>query len=61
MDPKIIFRSTELKLGGNNTCAINKGMTSSDVDIVKLLSLPSTTDFNYAKELQFPPGKDSMD
>ena len=55
--PKIIFRSTELKLRDNNTCTINKCNTSSDVNIVKLLSLPSTTDFNYAKELvQFRPG-----
>ena len=54
--PKIIFRSTQLKFGDNNTCTINKYNTSSDVDIVKLLSLPSTPDFNYAKELQFPPG-----
>ena len=51
--PKILFPSTQLKLG-DNTCTINKNNINSDVDIVKLLSLTSTTDFNYATNLQFP-------
>ena len=51
--PKILFPSTQLKLG-DNTCTINKNNINSDIDIVKLLSLTSTTDFNYATDLQFP-------
>ena len=53
--PKILFPSTQLKLG-DNTCTINKNNINSDIDIVKLLSLTSTTAFNYATDLQFPTG-----
>ena len=54
--PKILFPSTQLKLD-DNTCTINKNNINSDIDIVKLLSLTSTTAFNsYATNLQFPTG-----
>ena len=54
--PKIIFPSTQLKLD-DNTCTINENNINSDIDIVKLLSLTSTTGFNsYATDLQYPTG-----
>jgi hypothetical protein len=40
----------------DKTFTINKSNISSDVDIVKVLSLPSTTYFDFATELHFPPG-----
>ena len=54
--PKISFPSTQLILS-DNSCRVNKNNINSYIDIVKLLSLTSSTDFNYdATDLQYPTG-----